>query len=102
MIKKTAILRQSKKVEGVDVVQMSKSKLFTQKAGRTACQVISVVVLLVVVNLCILPNYFMLPSVLLRCWLGGMKGIRLLKTELWGTGVVICLEQGANNCIWSS
>jgi len=81
-------------------VQMSKSKLFTQKAGHTECQVISVVVLLV--DLCILPNYFVLPSVLLRCWLGGRKGIWLLKTELWGTGLVICLEQGANNCVWSS
>jgi len=33
--------------------------------------------------------------VLWRCWLGGRKGIRSVKTEWWGTGVVICLEQGA-------
>jgi len=38
-----------------------------------------------------------LPSVIWRCWLGGRKGIRPAKTEWWGTGVVICLEQGANN-----
>jgi len=31
-----------------------------------------------------------------RCWLGGRKGIRPVKTEWWGTGVVICLERGAN------
>jgi len=37
-----------------------------------------------------------LPSVLWRCWLGGRKGIRPLKTEWWGAGVVICLEQGAD------
>jgi len=27
--------------------------------------------------------------------LGGRKGIRLVKTEWWGAGMVICLEQGA-------
>jgi len=32
------------------------------------------------------------PSVLWRCWLGGRKGIRPVKTECWGTGVVICLD----------
>jgi len=34
----------------------------------------------------------LLPSVLLRCWLGGRKGIRPVKTEWW----VICLERGAD------
>jgi len=28
--------------------------------------------------------------------LGGRKGIRPVKKEWWGTGVVICLEQGAD------
>jgi len=28
--------------------------------------------------------------------LGGRKGIRPIKTEWWGTGVVICLERGAD------
>jgi len=28
--------------------------------------------------------------------LGGRKGIWPVKTELWGAGVVICLEQGAD------
>jgi len=37
-----------------------------------------------------------LPSVLRRCWLGGRKGIRPVKTEWWGAGMVICLEQGAD------
>ena len=37
-----------------------------------------------------------LPSVLWRCWLGGRKGIRLVKTEWWGAGVVICPDQGAD------
>ena len=37
-----------------------------------------------------------LPSVLWRCWLGGRKGIRPVKTEWWGASVVICLERGAN------
>jgi len=31
-------------------------------------------------------------SVLWRCWLGSRKGIRPVKTEWWGAGVVICLE----------
>jgi len=39
-----------------------------------------------------------LPSVLWRCWLGGRKGIRCVKTEWWGTGVVVIyLEWGAND-----
>ena len=37
------------------------------------------------------------PSVLWRCWLVGMKGMRpVKKTERWGAGVVICLEWGAD------
>jgi len=28
--------------------------------------------------------------------LGGKKGIRPVKTEWWGAGVVICLERGAD------
>jgi len=35
--------------------------------------------------------------VLWRCWLSGRKGIRpVKKTEWWGAGVVICLEQSAD------
>jgi len=34
--------------------------------------------------------------VLWRCWLGGRKGIRPVKTEWWGAGVVVCLELGAD------
>jgi len=37
-----------------------------------------------------------LPSVLWRCWLSSKKGIRPVKTEWWGAGVVICLELGAD------
>ena len=36
------------------------------------------------------------PSVLCRCWLGGRKGIRPVKTDWWGAGMVICLERGAD------
>jgi len=36
------------------------------------------------------------PSVLWRCWLGGRKGIRPVKTEWWGAGVVICLDLDAD------
>ena len=35
-------------------------------------------------------------TVLWRCWLGGKKGVRPVKTEWWGAGVVICLERGAD------
>ena len=39
----------------------------------------------------------LLPSVLRRCWLGGRKGIRPVKSfEWWGTGMVICLERDAD------
>ena len=38
-----------------------------------------------------------LPSVLRRCWLGGRKVTwPVKKTERWGAGVVVCLEQGAD------
>jgi len=40
---------------------------------------------------------FFMPSVLWHCWLGGRKGIRPVKTEWWGTGLVIWLEWGAND-----
>jgi len=36
-------------------------------------------------------------TVLWRCWLGGSKGIRPVKSfEWWGVGMVICLERGAD------
>ena len=35
-------------------------------------------------------------TVLWRCRLGGRKGIRSVKTEWWGAGVVTCLERGAD------
>jgi len=37
-----------------------------------------------------------MPSVLWRCWLGGRKGIRPVKKQWWGAGVVICPEQRAD------
>ena len=40
--------------------------------------------------------WFCVRSVLWRCWFGDRKGIRPVKTEWWGTGVVICLERGAD------
>jgi len=39
---------------------------------------------------------YKMPSVLWRCWLGGRKGIRSVKIELWGAGAFICLERGAD------
>ena len=41
--------------------------------------------------------YQLLPSVLWRCWLGGRKGIRPVKTEWWVADVVICLERGVSH-----
>jgi len=49
----------------------------------------------VVIN-CILCHCGVRPSMLWRCWLGGRKGIRPVKTEWWGAGMVICLEWGAD------
>ena len=31
-----------------------------------------------------------------RCWLGGRKGIRPVKSEWWGAGVVVCLQRSAD------
>ena len=39
---------------------------------------------------------FYCPTVLWRCWLGGRNGNWPLKTEWWGAGMVICLEQDAD------
>ena len=41
-------------------------------------------------------DFWFLPSVHWRCWLGSRKGIWPVKTEWWGAGVVICLERGAD------
>jgi len=30
-------------------------------------------------------------------WLGGRKGIWPVKAEWWGSGMVVCLEHGAND-----
>jgi len=45
---------------------------------------------------CLLLMYSVCTSVLWRCWLGGRKGIRPVKTEPWGAGMVISLERGAD------
>ena len=37
-----------------------------------------------------------MPSVLWRCWLGSRKGVRSVKTEWWGVGVVVSLERDAD------
>jgi len=41
--------------------------------------------------------FLKLPSVLWHCWLGISKSIRSVKNDWWGTGVIICLECGAND-----
>ena len=41
-------------------------------------------------------NYFLL-SVLWRRWLDSRKGTRPVKTDWWGTGMVICLQRSAND-----
>ena len=49
--------------------------------------------------------FFLVPSVLWRCWLGGRKGIWPVKNCVvgcWAAGMVICLERGADACIWPS
>ena len=38
----------------------------------------------------------LLPSVLWHCWSGVRKSIWPVKFDLWGVGVVICLERGAD------
>jgi len=45
-------------------------------------------------------NWQLFPSVLWHCWLGVRKGIRPVKTELWGAGVVVWSEM--HTCIWPS
>ena len=41
--------------------------------------------------------FFLHHSVLWCCWFGGRKGIRpVKKPEWWGTGMVVCLERGAD------
>jgi len=45
----------------------------------------------------LLPTSNPVSSVLWRCWLSSRKGIWPAKTEWWGTGVVICLQRGAND-----
>jgi len=41
--------------------------------------------------------FFVMPSVLWRCWLAGRKGIRpVIKIKWWGVGMAIRLERGAD------
>jgi len=48
------------------------------------------------VNFMLCHVVFSFPSVLLCYWLGGRKGIRSVKSDWWGSGVLICLVQGAD------
>jgi len=45
---------------------------------------------------------FEMPSVLWHRWLDVRKSIWPVKIEWWGAGVIMCLQQSANDCIWSS
>jgi len=48
-------------------------------------------------NILVQFNTRLMSSVLWCCCLGGRKGIRTVKTEWWGTGMVICLKWGVND-----
>ena len=39
---------------------------------------------------------------ILMLLVGWQEGHPACKTEWWGTGMVVCLERGANICIWST
>ena len=41
-------------------------------------------------------RYAALPTMLWCCWLGVRKSVLPVKIELWGVGVVICVERGAD------
>jgi len=43
-----------------------------------------------------LAQYYVYSHAFSAFTLGGRKGIRPVKTEWWGAGVVVCLEQGAD------
>ena len=60
----------------------------------TAPPVIEITSMGTLLSLCIEINK---RSVLWYCWLGVKKSIRPVKIDWWGTGVVICLECGAND-----
>jgi len=45
--------------------------------------------------------YYAFSALTLFAWLRDRKGIRPVKTEWRGAGVVICLKWGTNDCIWS-
>jgi len=47
-------------------------------------------------NILMMQYLYKLPSVLWCCWLGSRKGIRPVKTEWRGAGMVICLERDAD------
>ena len=55
------------------------------------CMYVCVYVYVCILYVCIFA-FSALPSVLWHCWFGGRKGIRPVKSEWWGAGVVICLE----------
>ena len=49
------------------------------------------------IQICLLLLFIIIvPSVLRRCWLGGRRGIRTVKTEWCGAGMVVCLERDAD------
>jgi len=70
--------------------------------AKTLCRVIAK--LAIFLHCCACFYYIGIPVVCRQCFdtcdwapLGGRKGIQRVKTEWWGTGVVICQEWGANH-----
>jgi len=76
------------------------SKLFTRIQKCHKCITIAICETLKLLNYLIHFSIIYgttVPSVHWRCWLGGRKGARAVKkTELWGAGMNICLERGAD------
>ena len=68
----------------------------TRQGQQLMCPIAWFPRVLFIDRLMVQPVQLCRPSVLWRCWLGGRKGIRPVKIERWGAGVVICLEWGAH------
>ena len=79
---------------GIGVLVRTNGNCWKGRGHRFMIYVTSLAIKVYVLLTIYLVLYFaVMPSVLWRCWLGGRKGIRPVKTEWWGAGVFVCWSE---------
>jgi len=97
---RTQHIRSTKQVARPKYLKLKSQSILLSFSNSTLrccrCTAITVKLLLFCYSL---SEYCMVPSVLWRCWLGGRKGIRPVKTEWWGLAWLSVWSE-VQTCTW--